>query len=313
MPASRPTATSAQVVFEDIGDSALQFSVRARLRDGVRRLSAETALRTQAVKTLRERGIDLASPQRSVRLRDLEGVRAFLVRLAEERARRSDAEDERCGGGTAAQAQRRLMDEERGVGPPTLSPRGRRARAARGAPAPRPTASRWGAHRGASSRSARPSPRSTRSEPSSMRASAASILATSLRWRSRARSSSARSVSDVARSARSACWVDSSCSPTSVSRVWRMISSFQATQLLAEVHPLALVHERLVLGWTVVRRQHNRRRLGACRHLFPRNLLLYAACLSAGFFSWPSCCDRFAFGCSGAVALGRTRGFRAGH
>ena len=103
-----------------------------------------------------------------------------------------------------------------------------------------------------------------------MRASAASILAMSLRCLSRALSSSARSVSDVARSARSACWIDSSCRPASVSRVWRMISSFQATQLLAEVEPLALVHERLVLGGTIVGRQDDRRGLGTRRHLFPR-------------------------------------------
>ena len=77
-----------------VGDSALQFSVTAPLSDGVGQLTAEAALRTQAVKMLRERGIDIASPQRSVRLRDLEGVRAFLVRLAEERARRSGPEDE---------------------------------------------------------------------------------------------------------------------------------------------------------------------------------------------------------------------------
>jgi potassium-dependent mechanosensitive channel len=86
--------TSAQVLFEGVGDSALQFSVTAPLSDGVGQLTAEAALRTQAVKMLRERGIDIASPQRSVRLRDLEGVRAFLVRLAEERARRSGPEDE---------------------------------------------------------------------------------------------------------------------------------------------------------------------------------------------------------------------------
>ena len=86
-----------------------------------------------------------------------------------------------------------------------------------------------------------------------MRASAASILAISLRWRSRARSSSARSVSDVARSARSACCVDSSCSPSQ--RLARLADDLflPGQQLLAEVHPLALVHERLVLARTVVR------------------------------------------------------------
>jgi potassium-dependent mechanosensitive channel len=81
----------AQVAFEDIGDNALNFSLSVPLADGVSTEEAATALRTQAVKTLRERGINIASPQRQVRLRDLEGLRTFLARLAEERARRGDA------------------------------------------------------------------------------------------------------------------------------------------------------------------------------------------------------------------------------
>ena len=90
-PASRPTAPTAQVLFEGVGDSALQFSVTVPLLDGVGQMTAETALRTQAVKTLRERGISIASPQRQVRLRDLEGLRAFVMKLAEERARSAQA------------------------------------------------------------------------------------------------------------------------------------------------------------------------------------------------------------------------------
>ena len=57
-------------------------------------------------------------------------------------------------------------------------------------------------------------------------------LAISLRWRSRVLSSVARSVSDVARSARSACCVESSCRIASVSRVWRRISSFHSSRRL---------------------------------------------------------------------------------
>ena len=103
----RSTARTPQVAFEDIGDTALNFSVSVPLTDGVNTEDAETALRTQAVKTLRERGITLASPQRQVRLRDLEGLRAFLVRLAEERARRGDAED-----GDAARVPTRKPDDD---------------------------------------------------------------------------------------------------------------------------------------------------------------------------------------------------------
>ncbi len=83
--------TTAQVLFEGVGDSALQFSVTVPLLDGVGQMTAETALRTQALKTLRERGISIASPQRQVRLRDLEGLRAFVMKLAEERARSAQA------------------------------------------------------------------------------------------------------------------------------------------------------------------------------------------------------------------------------
>jgi potassium-dependent mechanosensitive channel len=83
----------ATVVFDDIDDSALNFSVSVPLTDGTSIQAAETALRTQAVKTLRARGIALASPQRQVRLRDLEGLRTFVTKLAEERARSAQARD----------------------------------------------------------------------------------------------------------------------------------------------------------------------------------------------------------------------------
>jgi hypothetical protein len=62
-------------------------------------------------------------------------------------------------------------------------------------------------------------------------ASAASILAISLRWRSRVRSSSDRSVSFEARSATSASAWFSSCRFCSVSRLSLRISSFQSRSL----------------------------------------------------------------------------------
>ena len=77
----------ASVTFDDIGESAFEFSVSVALTDAIGAQAAETALRTAAVKTLRERGISIATPQRLVRLRDLEGLRAFVLKLAEERAR----------------------------------------------------------------------------------------------------------------------------------------------------------------------------------------------------------------------------------
>ena len=83
-----------QVAFDDIGDNALNFSVTVPLVDGASVEDAETALRTQAVKALRARGIALASPQRQVRLRDLEGLRTFVMKLAEERARSAQARND---------------------------------------------------------------------------------------------------------------------------------------------------------------------------------------------------------------------------
>jgi potassium efflux system protein len=81
----------AQVAFAGIDANALEFSVSVALADGANAAEAETALRTQAIKMLRERGIDLASPQSQVRLRDLEGLRAFIARMAQERAHRNSA------------------------------------------------------------------------------------------------------------------------------------------------------------------------------------------------------------------------------
>jgi len=73
----------AQVSFENIGASALEFSVSAPLADGANAEQAETALRTAAVKTLRERGIEIANPQRHVHLRDIDGLRGFFTRSDE--------------------------------------------------------------------------------------------------------------------------------------------------------------------------------------------------------------------------------------
>ena len=99
----------AQVSFEEIGENALNFSISVALAGRRQRECAETALRTQAVKTLRERGIAIASPQRQVRLRDLEGLRGFVMKLAEERARQRAGAQRRRRAGAAAQTAWRLM------------------------------------------------------------------------------------------------------------------------------------------------------------------------------------------------------------
>ena len=89
------------IAFEDINDTALVFSLSVPVAEGVRAGETRTALRAQAVKALRERGIALASPQRQVRLRDVEDLRAFLAKRASEKAdeRRSGASDLEPGSG----------------------------------------------------------------------------------------------------------------------------------------------------------------------------------------------------------------------
>jgi potassium efflux system protein len=80
------------ITFDDIGESALVFSVTVAIRDIKQAKRVETALRSEIVKTLREWGIAIAKPQVDVHLRDLDGVRAFLIRLAQERARQQQDE-----------------------------------------------------------------------------------------------------------------------------------------------------------------------------------------------------------------------------
>ena len=112
---------------------------------------------------------------------------------------------------------------------------------ARGAPAPRATASPSVARSGAARRSARRSPRTSRSEPSSIMRSDFSTFFRSLRSRSRVRSSSVYSSSSVARSDGSVVISFSRrCSPVSSAfcRSW----SRSSTQLLLEERELRLVH-----------------------------------------------------------------------
>lgn len=80
------------IAFDDIGENALVFSVTVAIRDIAQARRVETALRTEIVKALREWDIALAKPQVDVHLRDLDGVRAFLIRLAQERTRQQQEE-----------------------------------------------------------------------------------------------------------------------------------------------------------------------------------------------------------------------------
>jgi len=80
-------------LFDAIGASALEFSVRAYAAPGADARMAETALRCAAVQALRDAGIALARPAWDIHLRDLDPVRALLARLSEERARQVPPSD----------------------------------------------------------------------------------------------------------------------------------------------------------------------------------------------------------------------------
>lgn len=80
------------ITFDEIGENALVFSVTVAIRNIAQARRVETELRTEIVKTLREWDIAIARPQVDVHLRDLDGVRAFLVRLAQERTRQQQEE-----------------------------------------------------------------------------------------------------------------------------------------------------------------------------------------------------------------------------
>lgn len=75
-----------EVLFDNVGENALEFSVKVTIEDDANDKAVETALRSAAVKTLREHGIEIAASLHDVRLRDLEGLQEFLTRLAEDRA-----------------------------------------------------------------------------------------------------------------------------------------------------------------------------------------------------------------------------------
>ncbi|MGI9403796.1 MAG: hypothetical protein ACR2OF_04720 [Hyphomicrobium sp.] len=80
------------IAFDEISENALVFLVTVAVRDVMQARHVETALRTEIVKALREWDIAIAKPQVDVHLRDLDGVRAFLIRLAQERARQQQDE-----------------------------------------------------------------------------------------------------------------------------------------------------------------------------------------------------------------------------
>ena len=77
------------VTFDDIGPSALHFSIRGAVSDVQRIGPAESDLRARIVTALSGAGIAIAHPQTDVHLRDLDAVRVVLMRALEERERKA--------------------------------------------------------------------------------------------------------------------------------------------------------------------------------------------------------------------------------
>lgn len=75
------------VAFEEFGASSLDFSLRGYVADVNTSLSAKTALRMAIHRAFKEEGIEIPYPQTDVHMRDLDGLRSALQRVAAERLR----------------------------------------------------------------------------------------------------------------------------------------------------------------------------------------------------------------------------------
>ena len=80
------------VVFEDFGESAMIFSLRAFVPDVMRRLAVQTELRLAIAKAFREAGIEIPYQQHDIHLRDLDGVKQAFARAMEARRREQELE-----------------------------------------------------------------------------------------------------------------------------------------------------------------------------------------------------------------------------
>jgi small-conductance mechanosensitive channel len=79
----------ASVTLENLGINGLEFSLGGVTPDITKLGAVQSDLRFRIVQALRDAGIEMAHTQQDVHLRDLDGVRTILMRLAEERARQA--------------------------------------------------------------------------------------------------------------------------------------------------------------------------------------------------------------------------------
>jgi small-conductance mechanosensitive channel len=73
---------------DNFGAHALEFSISATAAENVDPEVAASDLRVKILKAFRAEGIELPFPQHDVHLRDLDGVRGMLTRMAEQRAQK---------------------------------------------------------------------------------------------------------------------------------------------------------------------------------------------------------------------------------
>lgn len=92
------------VTLDNFGPNGLEFSLAAVIPDVNKAGATQTDLRLGILKAFRAAGIEIAYAQHDIHLRDLDGVKMLLMRLAEERARQASmtvTEPKPKGGGTA--------------------------------------------------------------------------------------------------------------------------------------------------------------------------------------------------------------------
>jgi potassium efflux system protein len=82
---SEPAPTAS---FDNFGESSLDFSISAMAAETFDPAAAASDLRTRILRAFRAEGIELARPQHDIHLRDLDGLKAVLARIAAERAAR---------------------------------------------------------------------------------------------------------------------------------------------------------------------------------------------------------------------------------
>jgi small-conductance mechanosensitive channel len=81
-------------VFENFGDSALQFNLRVSLPDINQAPNVQSDLRVAILKALREESIDIPFNQLDVNLRDLDAVKRYLAQVMQDRAEKPATEDQ---------------------------------------------------------------------------------------------------------------------------------------------------------------------------------------------------------------------------